>query len=130
MVNKIVSGGKRHPMSTIYTLGHPSKRTKFTYCGSVKEGVTLHFTGRPKISSQFFQSILNTFAGKSIPGGFNMTNPKVGGLGEWVETNSSLLNSVKLSPRHASFIAAILEYEGFITSSLDGNTVMLHFRGD
>ena len=59
-----------------------------------------------------------------------MTIPKVGGLGEWVETNSSLLNSVKLSPRHASFIAAILEYEGFITSSLDGNTVMLHFRGD
>jgi len=49
------------------------------------------------------------------------------GLGEWVQNKSSRLNPIKLSPGHASFIAAILVNENFISSSLRGNAVYLHF---
>ena len=112
----------------IFTLGHPSKRTQFEYSGDVISGVTLNFkSGDIPVSDQLFQSILDEFRERSVPGGFSMTNPIRGGLGEWVEFNSSRLNSVRLSPRHASFIAAILENEGYIKSSLEGNAVYLHF---
>jgi hypothetical protein len=115
-------------MPTIQTLGHPSKRTEFTYSGSVKEGVTLHFdSGRVGISSVFFEAILKCFKGVSIVGGFSMSSPTPGGFGVWIEYHSQQINHIKLTPRHASFIAAILEHEGYITSSLNGNAVMLHF---
>ena len=56
-----------------------------------------------------------------------MTAPTSDGLGEWVQNNSRRLNKVSLTPRHASFIAAILVSEGKITSRLRGNAVYLHF---
>lgn len=109
------------------SLGPPSRRTQFTYAGDVHTGVTLHFTNKPRVSAEFFQAILNRFRGETIPGGFSMTNPTPGGLGEWVQDNSARLNLVHLTPRHASFIAAILVNEGLSTSSLKGNKVYLHF---
>ena len=114
-------------MPIISTLGHPSRRTQFTYAGDVHTGVTLHFTNKPRVSAEFFQAILDEFRGNTIPGGFSMTDPTPGGLGEWVRDNSARLNPVRLTPRHASFIAAILVHEGFIISSLKGNAVCLHF---
>jgi hypothetical protein len=97
-------------MPTIHTLGHPYKRSQFTYTGSVTESTILEFTGRPLISSEFFHAILDKFKGETIPGGFSMTNPPLGGLGDWVKHHSQKLNHVSLSPRHASFIAAILAW--------------------
>ena len=114
-------------MPTISTLGPPSRRTQFTYAGDVHAGVTLHFTNKPRVSAEFFQAILNEFRGETIAGGFSMTSPTPGGLGEWVQDNSARLNPVRLTSRHASFIAAILVNEGLITSSLKGNKVYLHF---
>ena len=114
-------------MPTIHTLGHPYKRTIFTYTGSVETGVTLECTGRPHISSAFFHTILHKFKGETIPVGFSMADPTLGGLGVWVKHNSKQMNPVTLSPRHAYFIAAILRHEGYITSSLQGNAIMLHF---
>jgi hypothetical protein len=114
-------------MQTIQTLTHPYKRTTFNYTGSVTEGVTLEITGRPDISAVFFTVILRVFRGANIPGGFNETSPTPGGLGEWVEHHSRQMNTVKLYPRHASFIAAILVHEGYITSILKKNAVILHF---
>ncbi len=116
-------------MPTIYTLAHPYVRASFTYTGSVETGVTLEFIGRPRISAEFFRAILNKFHGVTIPGGFRMSNPTPGGLGEWVKYHSKQLNPVRLYPRQASFIAAILVHEGYISSSLDGNAVILHFTG-
>ena len=116
-------------MPTIWTLGPDSKKTQFTYTGSVHEGVRIHFSGKPRISAAFFQVILDQFKGKTVRGGFSATEPTPGGLGEWVRDNSGALNGRKLTPRHASFIAAILVHEGFATSSLDGNAVVLHFGG-
>jgi hypothetical protein len=114
-------------MQTIHTLGHPYKRSQFIYTGSVNEGVTLEFHGRPRISDVFFQVILRVFRGSTIQGGFNEASPTPGSLGEWVEHYSMQMNQVRLSPRHASFIAAILVHEGYITSSLNKNAVILHF---
>lgn len=114
-------------MPTIPTLGHPSRRTAFTYTGSVESGVTVYQANRPHISAEFFRAILQQFAGQTIPGGFSMTDPTPGGLGLWVQHNSQRMNPVRLSTRHASFIAAILVHEGYITSSLLGNRVLLHF---
>ncbi len=115
-------------MPTIWTLGGPSKRTQFIYTGDVRAGAVLHFTGRPRISGSFFQAMLKQFRGITIPGGFSMTDPTPSGLGEWVQNNSPKLNTDSLTPRHVSFIAAILVNEGFITSSLKGNAVYLHFK--
>ncbi len=114
-------------MPRIWTLGGQNKRTQFNYSGNVATGATLLFTGSPHVSSQFFREILQHFNGKTVPGGFSMTDPTPDGLGQWVEENSKRLNGIKLTPRHASFIAAILVYEGLITNSLDGNAVYLHF---
>jgi len=109
------------------TLGRPHRATEFNYGGNVDDGVTLLFKGNPQISSDFFQAILVSFNGQTIPGGFNMTNPTPGGFGEWVNNNSVELNVQRLTPRHASFIAAILVHEGRIESELQGNAVYLHF---
>ncbi len=114
-------------MPTISTLGSPARRTQFTYAGSVADGVTLEFTGRPRVTAEFFAAILSKFAGQTIPGGFSMVNPTPGGLGIWMQQNSLHMNAVRLTPRHGSFIAAILVHEGYITSNLQGNAVMLHF---
>jgi len=115
-------------MQIIPTLGTLKKRTTFAYDGNVNAGVVLHFpTVRARVTAEFFTAILDEFQGRRMPGGFSMTNPTPGGLGEWVEAHSAKLNAVRLSPRHASFIAAILVSEGFITGSLEGNAVYLQF---
>ena len=115
-------------MPTICTLGHPSIRTEFTYTGSVVGGVTLAYTGQPFVSKYFFGMIIKTFQDQTVPGGFNMANPPAGGFGEWVQNNSTQYNTEKLSPRHASHIAAILENEGYLTSILVGKAVILSFN--
>ena len=114
----------------IWTLGRDSKQTPFSYTGSVKTGAQLLFSGKPRISSDFFKAILAKFRGETISGGFSMTAPTQGGLGEWVRDNSSCLNGRKLTPRHASFIAAILQHEEYITSHLQGNAISLTFPDD
>jgi len=69
-------------MPTLHTLGHPTRRTEFTYTGSVKEGVTLLLRdSKPTVSAEFFKAILTCFRSTNIPGGFNMTDPTSGGLG-------------------------------------------------
>jgi hypothetical protein len=106
-------------MPTILTLG---RRKEFTYTGDTLTGVSLHFdSSNPYIPAHLFQAILKMFNGQTIPGGFCMTSPTRGGLGEWVQQNSDL------SPRHASHIAAILVHEGRIKSRLRGKSVYLHF---
>lgn len=116
-------------MPTISTLGHGSKRTNFTYTGDVETGVTIHFEKAQdtKISAELFRAILIQFRGRTIPGGFSMTNPTRGGLGEWIMNNSTHHNKANLTPRHASFIAGILCHEDYIQSDLKGNAVYLIF---
>ena len=113
-------------MPKIQTLGSKRKRTWFEYEGSVKEGTTLLFSGKPFISPELYRAALSSFSGRTIKGGFSMTSPPSGGFGEWVNDSSSK-HGRKLTPRHGSFISAILVSEGYIRSSLMGNSVFLHF---
>ena len=114
-------------MPTLNTLGHPSKRTTFTYEGSITTGVRLHQTGNPKIDAAFFAAALKQFAGQEVKGGFKMDDPPKEGFGWWVQENSARCNSQKLSARHGSFMAAILCAEAGATSRLNGTSVWLRF---
>jgi hypothetical protein len=97
------------------------KRKEFSYSGNVESGVTLHFEIPVSIPANLFQKILANFQGQTIPGGFCMTSPTRGGLGDWIQNNFGL------SPKYGSHIAAILVHEGFIKSSLQRNAIYLHF---
>lgn len=110
------------------TCGAPARATYFEYNGTVAAGVEILFpTATANVSAGFLDAITSTFAGREIRGGFSMDNPPPGGLGAWVKENSAKLNGVALTPRHASFIAAILRDAGLLTVRLDGNTVYLRF---
>lgn len=114
-------------MPTISTLGRAHQATTFSYTGSVANGVVIAFqTANAAVSATFFAAIRQNFAGAIVAGGFSMTDPHPNGFGFWVQQNSAL-NSQMLTPRHASFIAAIMKNEGWLTSSFDGNAVILHF---
>lgn len=113
-------------MPKIQTLGSMNKRTEFYYEGSVTEGTLLIQSGRPFISPQVYLMALKEFSGRVIKGGFSMTDPTPGGFGEWIQENASRYGRT-LTPRHGSFIAAILVHEGYIQNSLRGNAVILHF---
>jgi hypothetical protein len=116
-------------MPTIFTCGGPSIRTEFTYEGDLENGVTINFaSGMITVDSTFLQAIIENFRGKKVKGGFSATNPTPGGLGKWIEDNSGELNTTKLTPRHGSFVAAILQDLGYLDSSLDRNAVILKFR--
>jgi hypothetical protein len=115
-------------MKNLETLGHPNKRTSFRYEGSCLSGVTLYFdSGTTRIEASFFQAALKHFSGRDVTGGFKMDDPPPAGFGAWVESTSARLNSMKLTPRHGSFIAAILCDEAGVKSWLDGNAVWLRF---
>ncbi len=115
------------PCQKILTLGSINKRKQFTYSGRVSTGVTFQFSGKPHTSPGFFKAIFNQFDSETIAGGFSMTDPTPGSLGQWIVKNSKQLNSVSLTPRYASFKAAVLVHEKFITSSLKRNAIYLHF---
>ena len=57
-------------MRTIATLGHESRRTSFSYEGSVATGVVLLQSSKPRIEAGFFKAALQAFAGKELKGGF------------------------------------------------------------
>jgi hypothetical protein len=115
-------------MPTIFTCGGPAKRTQFTYVGDFDNGVTIQFTlGATRITHRLLKAAIDYFRGREVKGGFSMTNPTPGGFGQWVATNSRVLNATPLTPRHGSFIAAILREMGYLQSHLDGNAVILKF---
>ena len=116
-------------MPTIFTCGGPARRTKFTYEGDFDNGVTIRFhSGDTKITHGLLKAAIDYFKGREVKGGFSMTNPTPGGFGQWVETNSRDLNGSPLTPRHGSFIVAILRDMGYLQCHLDGNAVILEFK--
>ena len=116
-------------MPTIFTCGGPAKRTRFTYEGNLENGVIIRFaSGDIRVTQRLLKAAINFFRGKEVKGVFSMTNPTAGGFGQWVETNSNSLNSTSLTPRHGSFIAAILREMGYLQCRLDGNAVILEFK--
>ncbi len=116
-------------MPTIKTCGGPHRATAFSYEGSMQGGFVIIFdSGNIPLAGEFLQAIITEFRGKTIRGGFKMDDPPPDGFGKWVQDNSNLLNGHFLTPRHASFIAAILRHEGYLNCRLDGNAVILDFE--
>jgi hypothetical protein len=116
-------------MPTIFTCGGPARKTEFTYEGDFDNGVIIKFSsGSTKISHSFLKAAIDHFRGREVKGGFSMTNPTPGGFGQWIESKSRTLNKTPLTPRHGSFIAAILQEMGYLHCGLDGNAVTLKFR--
>lgn len=116
-------------MPTTTTCGSPDRSTEFSYDGTVATGVTLHFDAAADVpvTSEFLAAIRAEFRGRDIAGGFSMDSPSRGGLGEWVQDNSERLNGRALTPRHASFIAAVLRDAGWVNARLEGNAIFLRF---
>jgi len=111
-------------MPRIATLGrNPSS---FAYEGNVDAGTRLLFAGEPFITKELYKAALKHFSGQVVPAGVSMTDPTPGGFGEWLQKNSSKYGRT-LTPRHGSFLAAILSHEGYIESSIRGNAILLHF---
>jgi hypothetical protein len=109
------------------TLGAGRKKRLFLYRGSVKTGVVLLQSGKPRIDAGFFMEALCHFSGKQVVGGFREDAAPPGSFGEWVDRSSSLLNSRKLTPRHGSFMAAILCAECGVQPSVKGKKIVLEF---
>jgi hypothetical protein len=105
-------------LPTISTL---SGQTKFKYTLDGNGGFFIEYTGRQHISKTFIQQIQKQFKGKTVPGGFNMTDPMPGGFGEWIQNNSYW------TPRHGSHIAAVLRDLGIIKASFGKKPIMLKF---
>jgi hypothetical protein len=113
---------------TLDTLGPERKKTSFSYEGSVATGVIIRFErSAAVVDAGFFRAGLRQFAGREVRGGFKMDGPPAGGFGEWVQRESGNLNSMRLTARHASFIAAILCHEAGVRRRLEANAVLLTF---
>ena len=116
-------------MMRIITCGGSQRATEFSYEGSIQAGFVIMFdTANVSLTREFIQTIITEFRGRSIRGGFKMDDPPPDGFGKWVQDNSARLNSQSLTPRHASFIAAILRHDGYLNCRLEGNAVILDFK--
>lgn len=110
-------------MPTIQTCGNKRIRTTFTYHGNAETGVTLEFeSGHFLIPSGIIQKVIDHFRGQSVRGGFSMTKPTPGGVGEFLATLGN-----NLTPRHASFLCAVLQDLGLAKCTLEGNAVVVQF---
>jgi hypothetical protein len=116
-------------MKTIETLGAGKKKRPFHYDWSASGAVLLQ-QGKPRIDRCFFLVALHHFSGETVDGGFSETNPAPDGFGKWVEVASKRFNSRNLSPRHGSFMAAILCEEYGVRSALRGKSIVLTFPTD
>lgn len=114
-------------MKRIQTLSHTGKRAWFEYTGDCRNGVVLLHNAPVRVSGALFSAALDHFGGRTVVGGYSMTDPPPDGFGAWVAVHSKALSGRALSPRHASFIAAILVNETHVRHSLRGNAVWLHF---
>ena len=111
-------------MPTIETCGNEAKRTVFTYRGNAQEGVILEFeSGDFEIPAQTIAATMQNFRGQTVRGGFSMTTPMPGGVGEFLQRQGG-----GLTPRHASFLCAVLNHEGLANCTLDGNAVVVAFN--
>lgn len=113
---------KGYSMPTIHTCGPANKRTEFTYHGTATDGVTLEHATPHQIPASVFRAVLERFQGQTVPAGVTANNPTPGGIGEFIGGLG-----LGQTPRHGSFLCAILCHEGLATSTLRGNAIYITF---
>ena len=112
-------------MKTIWTLGTREADPVLVHGFHVNRDHADSIRGRPTISAAFFRAALERF-GRRLRA-FHEDDPPRGGFGEWVQNESKKLAGRALTPRHGSFIAAILCSEGDVKRDLVGMAVWLEF---
>lgn len=111
-------------MPTIETCGPLSRRTEFTYRGDSRVGIIFEFeSGELEICRGVISSVIEHFRGQTVRGGFSMTAPPPGSVGEFLQQQGG-----GLTPRHASFLCSALQHEGLLHCTLDGNAVVVTFN--
>lgn len=94
-------------MKTTTTAGGKSK---FNYTGSLSEGFKLLFPSKPvPIKSEIVVSLLSTFKGQTLLGGFHATKSPEGSVGHYISTYQSNTMKSSLSPVYGSHIIGILK---------------------
>ena len=83
-------------------------KRKFTYQGSLEEGIIIFFGKNQKaeLDSEQFKGLLYNFGGKRVAVGASHTNPPEGSLGEWLKIN---VTKVAI----ASYVVPVLIHEGY-----------------
>lgn len=111
-------------MPILETCGPVAKRTEFSYRGNSQTGIVLEFaSGDFEIDAQTVAAVIDHFRGQIVRGGFSMTDPIPGGVGEFLQQQGR-----GLTPKHASFLCAVLQNEGLVHCALDGNAVVVTFN--
>ncbi|MDX5934832.1 hypothetical protein DLNHIDIE_00907 [Acidithiobacillus thiooxidans ATCC 19377] len=71
------------PFQEVSTCG--KNPTSFAYKGDVRNGVLIrHSQVSYEVTHKVFEDLLAHFAGMTVPGGFSMTTPILGGIGEYL----------------------------------------------
>ncbi len=98
-----------------------SGRSVFQYTLDTSGGFYIEYSGRPHITKKMINEIETAFRGKTVPGGFSMTDPPPGGFGEWIQEHTPY------TPRHGSHIAAVLKEMGIIKEAYGKSPIILRF---
>jgi len=95
-------------------------RSKFSYEGSLTEGVTIYFGAghKQRILGCQWANLLEAFSGKTVKVGTSRHQPPRGSLGEW-------LKSVVTRIAIASYVAPILIHQG-VAERVADDTSLIH----
>jgi len=95
-----------------------AKKSRFSYDGSVADGIKIYFGSGNKIiiSSRQCSELLNRFRGKSVNIGTSRTEPPIGSIGKWMQENVT-------KTAIASYVGQILIHEGFATKRDGSSTI-------
>ncbi|MBL4679672.1 MAG: hypothetical protein JKY88_02965 [Pseudomonadales bacterium] len=104
-------------------------RASFKYEGSTSSDIQLFFKSATiTIPTKLIKTTLANFQGKTIIGGFSMTDTPVEGLGYYIREYSKSEFNRSLSPRYASHLSAIFRDEGLANLTKDGRRVVVNFK--
>jgi hypothetical protein len=114
------------------TTWHPNekKQTRFEW-GVSREGLKIkHSSQTPSyiipwesFSAVQRQLVAMAQSNNPVPAGISMTNPPTGSLGAWVKSQKLKTSVGNLTPRHLSFLGAILGRMGLIERITKGNSI-------
>ena len=95
-------------------------RSKFSYEGSLTEGVTIYYGAghKQRILAGQWANLLEAFSGQTVKVGTSRNQPPRGSLGEW-------LKSVVTKTAISSYVAPILVHQG-VAERVADDTSLIH----
>lgn len=103
-------------------------KSSFKYDGDTSTDIQLLFKSATiTIPAKLIKATLANFQGKTIVGGFSMTDTPAEGLGYYIREYSIAELNRSLSPRYASHLSAIFRDEGLAELTNEGRKVVVKF---